>query len=428
MIRLIYILIIITSYGCNLIHISKSSQLCNSDFLCTPDTFSTYINSVFINEINNDVQQISDFIKYSSTSPWIVYSDRDDNKLKHDVDGINNDGMLDFMQACLVKEISGNWLNLYDYKDVNKELGWIHAKYLLLSRFSYIDDSTIFPKRCVAAGAITIDEDEIKDSLYNMISFNGLNTYEPNYLNKLSKNRLDSLYDAKYFVFQSNVPVGPFLGEVSKGDLFTVFKEDKNLVLLGVNDALTGNYITSKILIKGWIPKNLLVRYTSRVQLADIFCEMQKEGDHLCDIPSVFLTENEYRRLQDSFNKLLYSISNDGPTSLRLELKDAMIQLSKTFIDPNISTTLILDKTFGQVWEELTGISLKSDVYEIISNCKLSDLTVRQSLSDKAFYSFIEEIYPSLETFSYGRGHSKYRWYKNGTSYYFLPIDKIPGW
>ena len=145
-------------------------------------------------------------------------------------------------------------------------------------------------------------------------------------------------------------------------------------------------------------------------------------------VHSAFMTAGEHRLLIDLYATLADKIASSNATNLRGELKKVMIQLSKQFIDPNMSPTIVLNKTFGQVWEELTGIPLKSDIYEIISNCKIRDLTLRQSLSDREFERFIEEIEPSLLTFSNGRGHSKYRWSKNGTSYYFLPIDKIPGW
>jgi len=145
-------------------------------------------------------------------------------------------------------------------------------------------------------------------------------------------------------------------------------------------------------------------------------------------IHSAFMTSAEHRILRDLYADLYYSISNSNSTQLRLDFQDQMIQLTKQFIDPNMDNKVILDKSFGQVWNELTGLPLKSNLFKSISKIKLKDLTVKKSLSDKHFYKFIDAIEPNLLSFSEGSGHSKFKWDKNGTSYYFLPIELIPGW
>lgn len=145
-------------------------------------------------------------------------------------------------------------------------------------------------------------------------------------------------------------------------------------------------------------------------------------------VHSAFMTSAEHRILMDLYADLYYSISNSSSTQLRLDFQNQMIQLTKQFIDPNMDKKVILDRSFGQVWNELTGLPLKSNLFKSISKIKLKDLIVKKSLSDKQFFKFIDAIEPSLLSFSQGSGHSKFKWDKNGTSYYFLPIEFIPGW
>lgn len=145
-------------------------------------------------------------------------------------------------------------------------------------------------------------------------------------------------------------------------------------------------------------------------------------------VHSAFMTSAEHRILMNLYADLYYSISNSNSTQLRLDFQNQMIQLTKQFIDPNMDNKVILDKSFGQVWNELTGLPLKSNSFKSISKIKLKDLTVKKSLSDKQFYKFIDAIEPNLLSFSKGSGHKKFKWDKLGTSYYFLPIELIPGW
>ena len=172
----------------------------------------------------------------------VVYSDRANNKLKNDINGSNNGEKLDFMKACLVKEVSGNWLRLFDVKDTDLEFGWIHAKYLLLSKYSLKDDTKIpVPKKAIILTSI----EELKSDT----------------------TVLQQVLEKRKFYSQPKANKTYIRGEPKSFQIFFIYKEEKNAVLLGVNDVLSGNFITNQSSIKGWIPKANITPWNTRVCL-----------------------------------------------------------------------------------------------------------------------------------------------------------------
>ena len=143
---------------------------------------------------------------------------------------------------------------------------------------------------------------------------------------------------------------------------------------------------------------------------------------------SAFMSAAEHRKLKDLYGTLYYSIDNSNPTELRKVFQSQMIELTKSLIDPNIDDKVILNKTLGSVWKELTGIPLKTNKFKNLKDCTLRNLVIKGKLSPRDFAAFIEDTKADLLSFSEAQGHSKYKWEKNGTAYYFLPIDLIPGW
>ena len=89
---------------CPLNIFSQSTGDCDYQTICTPKIFTSQSQASFMYEIKQDIKKIEDYIEDSSSKPWVVYSDRANNKLKNDINGSNNGEKLDFMKACLVKK------------------------------------------------------------------------------------------------------------------------------------------------------------------------------------------------------------------------------------------------------------------------------------------------------------------------------------
>ena len=156
--------------------------------------------------------------------------------------GSNSGSQLGFMQQCVVKEVSGNWLNLFDFKNPEKELGWIESKYMLLSKFSLkTDDAISVPKKAMILTSL--------DAL------------------KTNSTILEDINEQKHFYKQPQIKQGAKLSSPKDFKIYFVYKETRNSVLLGDNDQLNGNVITVGKNIMGWIPKANLTDWNTRVCL-----------------------------------------------------------------------------------------------------------------------------------------------------------------
>lgn len=219
-------------------------QNCKNDWgvLCTPTIFNQQNSVSFIKDLDKGLTTVEDYLDDSTSQHWIVFSDRWHNKLKNSKGGINTGDELGFMQQCLVKEVSGNWLWLFDFKDPKKSLGWIESKYILLSKFSLkTDDAISVPKKAMILTSL--------DAL------------------KTNSTILEDINDQKHFYRQPQIKLEAKLSSPKDFKIYFVYKETRNSVLLGDNDQLNGNVITVGKNIMGWIPKANVTDWNTRVCL-----------------------------------------------------------------------------------------------------------------------------------------------------------------
>ncbi len=111
-----------------------------------PEVFSSYSSESFIKSINQDKKIIADYLKSSDERAWVVFSDRDDNKTFYEPYSNSQKGIINFMEEYYVSEVDGSWLHLVTLKTkgisghkIDKEIGWVHAKHLILSRFPVLN-------------------------------------------------------------------------------------------------------------------------------------------------------------------------------------------------------------------------------------------------------------------------------------------------
>lgn len=240
--RFTKVYLILLSFIC--LHSSLSAQRCTNQWgvLCTPTIFTQQNKVSFTDNLNKGLTTVEDYLDDTTSQTWLVFSDRWQNKLKNSIGGTNNGDELSFMQQCVVKEVSGNWLWLFDFKDPNKQLGWIESKYLLLSKFSLkTDDDISVPKKAMILTSL--------DAL------------------KSSSTLIDDINNQKHFYKQPQIKQGAKLTSPKDFKIYFVYKETRNSVLLGDNDQLNGNVITVGKNIMGWIPKANVTDWNTRVCL-----------------------------------------------------------------------------------------------------------------------------------------------------------------
>ncbi len=119
----------------------------------------------------------------ATSDKWVVYSDRDNNKLYDKPDGKVIPKKLDFMQPCfVVSKTNDGWLHLIKYdpyiitksgtkisKDKAKtveELGWIHRDNLLLWSRSLIDPESFVSRKAII---INVGEEGLKDVIKSQV-------------------------------------------------------------------------------------------------------------------------------------------------------------------------------------------------------------------------------------------------------------------
>jgi len=240
--RFTKVYLILLSFIC--IHSSLSAQRCTNQWgvLCTPTIFTQQNKASFINDINKGIITVEEYLDDTTSQPWLVFSDRWQNKLKNSKGGSNSGVELSFMQQCVVKEVSGNWLWLFDFKNPEMQLGWIESKYLLLSKFSLkTDDDISVPKKAMILTSL--------DAL------------------KTNSTILEDINAQKHFYKQPQIKLGAKLTSPKDFKIYFVYKETRNSVLLGDNDQLNGNVITVGKNIMGWIPKANITDWNTRVCL-----------------------------------------------------------------------------------------------------------------------------------------------------------------
>ena len=228
----IILLILITN-------ISLQSQ----DLLYVPDLFNKQVESKTIQDIYNSNTVLENYTSEArSKSFWVVYSDRNNNKLKVSANGSNNGAELEFKQPLFVKEVDDNWLLVCSVDD-SKDLGWINASNLILSRYSLMTNSNIknnefsVPRKGVILN--NINDQSFGENIKNT----------KKYYSNPNKNEAENGRNPKKF------------------QTLFIFKETEKSFLLASTDYLSGTPSTSVIKLNGWIDKVFVVKWNTRIAL-----------------------------------------------------------------------------------------------------------------------------------------------------------------
>jgi len=205
-----------------------------------PDVFNTQCKASFIDEVNRGSKRLQD-LPSNDERFWLVYSDRENNRLKNRANGFYNGAVLDYMEALYVKEVSDNWLHVYGAENEDDK-GWIEAKYLLLSLYSLKTEGDVsVPRKAI-----------ILTSLDDMIS-GGID--------------MDDVLEQKHYYDQPDPKNGTKIGTPNSFTIMFVMKEQNGSVLLSNTDVLNSSILMNKSLVYGWMPKFNITKWNSRVAL-----------------------------------------------------------------------------------------------------------------------------------------------------------------
>ncbi len=232
---------------CLIIHtsITTNAQKRSKDgYLYTPDLLNTYCKASDLDEIYSGKN--TDYLKSTNQQEWVVYSDRNNNKLFNDAteSSRSKSDDLDFMEPLAVKEVKGNWLLVYSlvYKngyniEKHKERGWVNVSNLVLSSYSVLNEKGT-PKK----GMALISLDNTKQAFAK----DGFERY-------------------KFF----NSPDLKTLKEESrKFEIYYIFKENKGTKLLSRTDKLNqGTQEELQNKVGGWMSNFNITSWDHRVCL-----------------------------------------------------------------------------------------------------------------------------------------------------------------
>lgn len=216
---------------------------CQEGYLTTPDVFNWYCKASIYEDIRTDKLSLETLLKSTNQTCWLVYSDRDDNKLALSPGGRTKSGdQLSFMEPLAVKAVSGNWVNVYSRVlnvngviQSNVDRGWIQAKFLILSSYSTLNEKSL-PAKAMA-----------------LISFSG---------------KVD---DTKSNLLEYKFYYGPLL-EKEKGKsrrfvIYYVLKELEGVKLLSRTDKLSGSDLELKSNVAGWMSNFHITSWDHRICL-----------------------------------------------------------------------------------------------------------------------------------------------------------------
>lgn len=224
------------------------------NLLRLPDVFSTYPKSQFISDINQGVEQVASHLQGNTDAAWVVYSDREDNVTYHepygDEDEVKN--KLTFMQYYYVDKVQGNWLHLVTVrssgisgKKIDKNLGWIKADKLILSRYPVLNEKGAPRKKMV------------------LISASNFKAHE--------KIDWKNFFADKHFFSSPDVENGNLKNQYKTSvvantlQVLFVLKETPTAVILCSSD-----YINRKTDVKGWIHNLKTTSWDTRVCLEPV--------------------------------------------------------------------------------------------------------------------------------------------------------------
>ena len=216
-----------------------STTVIAQNWKTVPDVFRAQCKTSFIEDVNKGAKRLQD-LPSNTEWDWIVYSDRENNRLKNRANGSNNGSVLEYMEALYVKEVSDNWLHVYGYENED-EKGWIEARYLLLSLYSLKTEGDVsVPRKAIIL--TSLDDIETKDEM-------------------------DNVLNQKHYYHQPQPKVGTEKRTPNSFNIMFVMKEQDGSVLLSNTDVLNESTSLNKTKVFGWMPKANITKWNSRVAL-----------------------------------------------------------------------------------------------------------------------------------------------------------------
>jgi hypothetical protein len=220
----------------------SGSKVKGGGYLYTPDILNSYCKASFIEDIYIGKNQ--NYLKSTNQQEWVVYSDRDNNKLFFEPDGRSKTDVLNFMEPLSVKEVRGEWLLLYSpvYKtgytiEKHKERGWVKISNLIISSYSLLNEKGT-PKK----GMALISLDDAKQAFIK----DGFERYK----------------------FYSGPDLRVEKNESKKFEIYYLFKDNKGVKLLSRTDKLNdGTETDLRNRVGGWMSNFNITSWDHRVCL-----------------------------------------------------------------------------------------------------------------------------------------------------------------
>lgn len=212
-----------------------------------PDKFNSYLKARFIDKLNEDIELVESYLHPSNKgTTWLVYSSKNENPLSSRP-GPNlraNGNHLHFMQQVAVVQVQGNWLLVADLVrntgtkiERHIELGWVHARELILTESSLLNEGSI-PKKAL----IVLSLDDLKSE-----DVNNEKTARKFYSSPQMSKKTENGKLAKKF------------------EIYFILKETEGAVLLSRTDRLRGSEIQKIASVPGWFRKSNLTNWDHRV-------------------------------------------------------------------------------------------------------------------------------------------------------------------
>jgi len=227
-----------------------ASKVLPDGVMPTPDVFSTYPKSKFIEHINEGVKQVSSYLGSSDERAWAVYSDRSDNETYHQPFDDLVKSKLKFMERYFVLEVQDNWLHLVTVKPsgisrhkVDLDLGWIEANKLILSKHPVLSDNGAPKKKMILMSATDFNPGNTPDDIFDDLHY--FKNPEVRNGNLLKK-------------YESQL-------KADKYKILFVIKETSTAVLLAPTDVINKTHD-----VYGWIHKLKTTSWDTRVCLEPI--------------------------------------------------------------------------------------------------------------------------------------------------------------
>ena len=227
----------------------SKGQTCKDGYLVTPDIFVTYNKIEFFDQINNSEIYLQDYLNSGEQSCWEVISDRANNDLYFEMEGQKNGEYLEYMEKVTVKEVKGNWLHVFSpvYKKVghiqnHKDRGWIHAKNMILSKYSTLNTKSSL-KKAIILTSINLEGNKLREKITEDVLKN-------------------NFYSSPIIETENSI-----IKQAKKFEFFFVIKEFQGSVLLSKSDKLSASQEELRSQVYGWLPKTKITEWDHRVCL-----------------------------------------------------------------------------------------------------------------------------------------------------------------